>query len=1706
MFSLSRPFFLAVALLAAHLASVSAASSIFNCVGGTVYLTAHGDDDLLFQSPDLYTDVAAGSCITTIIMTAGDSGTTGTTYANGREFGNEAAYANMADVDNTYTEVTATFGGQPVTVRTLKAAPRIQRVYFRFPDGNMDGSGFAITGYSSLRMLYFGSISHLVNQPKTATFTLATLKQALGQIITARQPSRVRTLDYLSDYDSGDHADHLTAARLAAEIAGEYASNATLSGYMGYNVQNFPPTLSTSDSLFTHKQNAFFAYTPYDSAECQSYSACVSAGRGESYWLLRQYIVTPDLAQQSYMGSAEAPVTLPSGTNIALGASVVASSEWAEQPASAVIDGNIQGYPGNSSAEWSSYGEAAGAWIQLTWKQPQNITAIVLNDRPNLNDWMTSGTLTFGDDATISFGALANDGSATLVQLEGTVVSDSIFLYVQSASASTGQVGLAEFQVFGTPCPGCEVVTNLTGSITKTSSGTTTGADASTDLALRATATASSGADGQGPDKANDGWIDGYKEDGTGNPYEEWASGSGVGTWLKLQWQNWWMIDSLVLYDRPNLNDQLTSGVITFSDGTQQEVTSLDNAGGATIFNLTTPVNTSSLLLTVTGVSDYTGSVGLAEIEAFYSLPQTPVNITSSSDSSDATILPVAGDLPDEYWSDDLALLDGVIATSSSLVDGQDPGNAINGDPNGYKEDGSGDPYQEWATNGEGAGAWINLEFPYPVQVSEISLFDRPNLNDWLTSAQLAFSPNGELVSIGALTNDGSATNFSIPNVVCTSIKMTVTSVASSTSSVGLAEFAVFGSIASSNSTSGSSTNSTTTPTTTSSAAVSLNTDLSASTDLAMSATASASGYAPGQGPDKAIDGYVDGYKESGNGSPYEEWASGQGVGASLTLTWPSNVTITGVALFDRPNLNDQILGSTITVDSGNVYKIGALPNNGTGFGVQLKNETTSTLTFKVTSVSSTTGSAGLSEIAVYGSVVSSSSNSTFTNSTTIPTTTSSAAVSLNTDLSASTDLAMSATASASDYAPGQGPDKAIDGYVDGYKESGNGSPYEEWASGQGVGATLTLTWASNVTITGVALFDRPNLNDRITGSTITVDSGNVYKIGALPNDGTGFGVQLNNETTSTLTFKVTSVSSATGSAGLSEIAVYGSVVSSTNTTSTLNSTSTTTASLNSTASSTTGNSSVVATASVSLNFTGSAPVYTGSLNSSFPSASIYPSGSGYNYSSTFPSSKYGSSVPSSTPSGYSSGFNYSSAFPSATSSVSANSKSSASGPVSTGSYNGTDGGYPSSNLNASSILPSGGASSSGAIPLSALSAGALSTGSNYTTSNASLPVQTGSASSFVSQPFSSQQASSVPSASSALPSSISQNASSSTSSSAWVSASQNATSSAPVYAGSSASLSQGVSGQASSVRGSGSSALPSSTGFTIVTRSSSAASSSQVSSSSSTSASSTRSSSSSLSSLSSFSSSSSSALSSSSAVKTSSSSVASSTSSSSAVSTSSSSVSSTASSSAVKTSSTISSSASKTTAAPSSTSAAATGLSTAPAQATSVNIARLTGVTVTASSHITKSPPSGAVDGKIGGLSALGLGTASQEWVASSSANGAWIELQLPAYYLVREIDLYARVSVLQGVTSGLLSFDDADNTVIKVGALSSSGSAVSLGNGLVVSKVRFTITSSTLTTTGPGLAEIQLFNRPPPTTVVGALGNLVGQTLGSALGLLGL
>ena len=70
------------------------------------------------------------------------------------------------------------------------------------------------------------------------------------------------------------------------------------------------------------------------------------------------------------------------------------SSETGYSPAGA-IDGVADGYPNDKRHEWSSNHETENAAITLTWKSPQNISHVVLYDRPNLDDQILAGQIVF---------------------------------------------------------------------------------------------------------------------------------------------------------------------------------------------------------------------------------------------------------------------------------------------------------------------------------------------------------------------------------------------------------------------------------------------------------------------------------------------------------------------------------------------------------------------------------------------------------------------------------------------------------------------------------------------------------------------------------------------------------------------------------------------------------------------------------------------------------------------------------------------------------------------------------------------------------------------------------------------------------------------------------------------------------------------------------------------------------------------------------------------------------------------------------------------------------------------------------------------------------------------------------------------------------------------------------------------------------------
>jgi len=492
-------------------------------------------------------------------------------------------------------------------------------------------------------------------------------------------------------------------------------------------------------------------------------------------------------------------------------------------------------------------------------------------------------------------------------------------------------------------------------------------------IALLAKASASSAANGQGPDKAIDNKIDGYP----GDAYAEWASaGTKVGTTFTLTWSSMYTVDTIVLYDRPNSNDQIWASTVDFSDGTEIRLSALFNDGSATVFSFD-PVNTTSLLLTVTAVSPTSASVGLAEFQVYGTLAGPDPDATPSNSNTNGTnIAPLAK------------------ATASSASNVQPADRAIDGVVSGYPANYS----AEWASDREQAGATLNLKWDQSYTICSVVLYDRPNANDQMTSGTLMFS-DGSVVSFGSLANDGSATTFAIDSITMNNLLLEVDTVSDNTGSVGLAEIQVM--------TCGASQP----------AAI---VQIDSTNNIAPLASIQASSASGVQPADRAIDGVISGYPANYSA----EWASNnEGIGATLTLTWSQAYTIGRVVLYDRPNANDQITAGTLTFDDGSTVVVPSLDNAGGATIVNFAPKLTKTLLFTVTDDTSSTASAGLAEIQVYP-VLQPSATISASASALLPLPTGSLV----------SNIALFADVSASSQSYGQEGDSATDGVTGGCK------------------------------------------------------------------------------------------------------------------------------------------------------------------------------------------------------------------------------------------------------------------------------------------------------------------------------------------------------------------------------------------------------------------------------------------------------------------------------------------------------------------------------------------------------------------------------------------------------------------------------------------------------------------------------------------------
>ncbi len=459
-------------------------------------------------------------------------------------------------------------------------------------------------------------------------------------------------------------------------------------------------------------------------------------------------------------------------TNLAPRAAVTVSSQASGQPGTAAVDGVVDGFPSDGSKEWAASG-TSGQWIQLGWPTPVFLGGVILHDRINLTDQILAGRLQFSDGTTVQVGTLPDDGTGLLVRFPERTVT-SVRLTVDSVNGYN--TGLAELEAFSP----------LSDTLSLSPAAVGGGGSAQGTVALAAPA-ASGGA--VIPLSSSD--------PAASVPASVTVpAGSTVATFpvaTQLVSQPHAAVIAAA-FPGGTRSATLTIAPVTIGALTLSPASLLGGGGalGSVQLSVAAPAALAVALAssnpsvvvpaTVTVAAGATSATFPVFTAAVSSLTQATVTATLGASQAFAslTLSPAPGDA-------NLALSARATASSEATASGQTASKAIDGIVDGYPNDFS----REWATNGQLAGAWIQLDWPGPVTLEEARLFDRPNLDDHVLSGHLLFS-DGTTVAVAALPNDASSPSLVdfAPRTVSW-VRFVVDSAAGF--NIGLAELELFG-------------------------------------------------------------------------------------------------------------------------------------------------------------------------------------------------------------------------------------------------------------------------------------------------------------------------------------------------------------------------------------------------------------------------------------------------------------------------------------------------------------------------------------------------------------------------------------------------------------------------------------------------------------------------------------------------------------------------------------------------------------------------------------------------------------------------------------------------------------------------------------------------------------------------------------------------
>ena len=815
------------------------------------------------------------------------------------------------------------------------------------------------------------------------------------------------------------------------------------------------------------------------------------------------------------------------GINIAPLATAAASSVHRTSSVLNAIDECIDGYPGDSSCEWTSYGGQEGTWLELTWTEPHIVDRIILYDRPNSSDQITGATITFSDGSIIVIDALDDTGAGDEYSFSPREIT-SLRMDVTSVHWQTSSVGLSEIEVFEVNDP----------SINR-SPVAVAGDDQTVAEGVSVQLSGSGSSDPNGDpifyQWTQTGGIDVLLSDTTAadpsftsptalpgdevltfelvvNDGELFSSADAVNvTVLAAAPQN-----------RAPVADAGADQTVTEGDFVQLSGSGSSDPDGDAITYQWTQTNGISVVLSDGTAANptFTAPVGLTADETLiFELVVNDGDLNSDPVSVAITAQPVP--------AEGINIAPLATAAASSVHRTSSVLNAIDECTDGYP----GDSSCEWTSYGGQEGTWLELTWTEPHIVDRIILYDRPNSSDQITGATITFS-DGSIIVIDALDDTGAGDEYSFSPREITSLRMDVTSVHWQTSSVGLSEIEVF---------------EVNDPSINRSPVAVAGDDQTVAEGVSVQLSGSGS--------------------SDPNGDPiFYQWTQTGGIDVLLSDTTAADPSFTSPTALP----GDEVLTFELVVNDGelfssadavNVTVLAAAPQNRApvadagadqtvteGDFVQLSGSGSSdpdgdAITYQWTQTN------GISVVLSDGTAA----NPTFTapvgltadetlifelvvNDGDLNSDPVSVAITAQPVPAEGINIAPLATAAASSVHRTSSVLNAIDECIDGYP----GDSSCEWTSyGGQEGTWLELTWTEPHIVDRIILYDRPNSSDQITGATITFSDGSIIVIDALDDTGAGDEYSFSPREITSLRMDVTSVHWQTSSVGLSEIEVF---------------------------------------------------------------------------------------------------------------------------------------------------------------------------------------------------------------------------------------------------------------------------------------------------------------------------------------------------------------------------------------------------------------------------------------------------------------------------------------------------------------------------------------------------------------------------------------